>query len=100
MPPSTLVAVIFFAGPLLLADWLEDLVGSHLLVIIVEGVIRLGVIVGYMAAIGLLPDVRRIYAYHGAEHKSIHALEHGDPLEPQPFNATPPPTFAAARASC
>ena len=50
--------------------------------IIIEGVIRLAVIVGYMAAIGLLPDVRRIYAYHGAEHKSIHALENGDPLEP------------------
>lgn len=77
-----LVAVIFFAGPLLLADWLEDIVDSHLLVILIEGVIRLGVIVGYMAGIGLLPDVRRIYAYHGAEHKSIHALENGDQLEP------------------
>jgi len=77
-----LVAVIFFAGPLLLADWLEGLVGSHLLVIVIEGIIRLGLIVGYMAGIGLLPDVRRIYAYHGAEHKSIHALENGDPLEP------------------
>jgi hypothetical protein len=77
----TLVAVIFFAGPLLLADWLEGLLGSHLLVIIVEGAIRLGVIVGYMAAIGLLSDVRRIYAYHGAEHKTIHTLENGDPLE-------------------
>jgi uncharacterized protein YqhQ len=78
----TLVAAIFFAGPLLLADWLEGLVGSHTLVIVIEGVIRLGVIVGYMAVIGLLPDVRRIYAYHGAEHKTIHALENGDPLEP------------------
>src|SRR5919109_920290 len=77
-----LVAAIFFAGPLLLADWLESVVGSHLLVVIIEGIIRLGVIVGYMAGIGLLPDVRRIYAYHGAEHKSIHALENGDPLEP------------------
>jgi hypothetical protein len=76
-----LVAAIFFAGPLLLADWLEGLVGTHLLVIVIEGIIRLGVIVGYMAAIGLLPDVRRIYAYHGAEHKTIHALENGDPLE-------------------
>jgi len=77
-----LVAVIFFAGPLLLADWLEGLVDSHLVVILIEGLIRLGVIVGYMAGIGLLPDVRRIYAYHGAEHKSIHAFENGDPLEP------------------
>jgi hypothetical protein len=84
-----LVAVIFFAGPLLLADWLEGLVGSHLLVIAIEGAIRLGVIVGYMGAIGLLPDVRRIYAYHGAEHKTIHALENGDPLEPQAIQRYP-----------
>jgi uncharacterized protein YqhQ len=84
-----LVAVIFFAGPLLLADWLEGLVQSHLLVILIEGVIRLCVIVGYMAGIGLLPDVRRIYAYHGAEHKSIHALENGDPLEPSAVQRYP-----------
>jgi len=84
-----LVAVIFFAGPLLLADWLEGLVHSHLLVILIEGVIRLCVIVGYMAGIGLLPDVRRIYAYHGAEHKSIHALENGDPLEPSAVQRYP-----------
>src|SRR5438093_6577011 len=76
------VAVIFFAGPLLLANWLDSLLESHLAVVIVEGVIRLAVIVGYVGLIGLLPDVRRVYAYHGAEHKSIHALENGDPLEP------------------
>ncbi len=76
-----LVAAVFFAGPLLIADWLEDVLGSHLLVIVVEGMIRLSVIVGYVGFIGLLPDVRRMYAYHGAEHKSIHALENGDPLE-------------------
>jgi hypothetical protein len=85
----TLVAVIFFAGPLLLADWLEGLFDSHLLVIVIEGIIRLGVIVGYVAGIGLLPDVRRIYAYHGAEHKSIHAMEHGDPLEPRAVQRYP-----------
>jgi len=84
-----LVAVIFFAGPLLLADWLESVVHSHLLVIVIEGAIRLAVIVGYMAGIGLLPDVRRIYAYHGAEHKSIHALENGDPLEPSAVQRYP-----------
>ena len=84
-----LVAVIFFAGPLLLADWLESFLHNHTLVIIIEGVIRLAVIVGYMAGIGLLPDVRRIYAYHGAEHKSIHALENGDPLEPEAVQRYP-----------
>src|SRR3972149_6961748 len=75
------VAAVFFAGPLLLANVLEDLLDSHLLVIIIEGLIRLGVVVGYVGLIGLLPDIRRVYAYHGAEHKSIHALENGDPLE-------------------
>jgi hypothetical protein len=77
-----LVAAVFFAGPLLVANWLEDALGSHLLLVTVEGLIRLAAVVGYVGFIGLLPDVRRVYAYHGAEHKSIHALEHGDPLQP------------------
>jgi hypothetical protein len=76
-----IVGGIFFAGPLLLADLLHGILGSDLAVVAVEGLIRLGVIVGYVAAIGLMPDIRRVYQYHGAEHKSIHALEAGDPLE-------------------
>src|SRR3989442_14560373 len=95
-----LIAVIFFAGPLLLADWLESLVHSHWLVILIEGAIRLGVVVGYMAAIRLLPDVRRIYAYHGAEHKTIHALENGDPSSHERCSAIPQRTCAVERASC
>jgi uncharacterized protein YqhQ len=75
------VGGLFFAGPLLLADLLHDLLGSDLAVILVEGLIRLGIVVGYVTVIGLMPDIRRVYEYHGAEHKSIHALEHGDPLE-------------------
>lgn len=78
-----LVSALFFAGPLLLADLLEGLLDSHFMVVLVEGLIRLGVVVGYVGLIGLLPDIKRVYQYHGAEHKSIHALEAGDPLEPQ-----------------
>ncbi|MBI2913432.1 MAG: DUF1385 domain-containing protein, partial [Chloroflexi bacterium] len=77
-----LVAALFFAGPVLLSGWLDDALDSDLLVVLVEGLIRLALVVGYIGVIGLLPDVRRVYAYHGAEHKSIHALEAGDPLEP------------------
>lgn len=77
------VGGIFFAGPLLLANLLHDLLGNDLLVVIIEGLIRLGVIVGYIAGIGFMPDIRRVYEYHGAEHKSIHALEAGDPLDPE-----------------
>jgi uncharacterized protein YqhQ len=77
------IVVFFFAGPLLLADWLDNLLNSYTLAIIIEGAIRLLIVVAYVGLIGLLPDIRRVYAYHGAEHKSIHAMEHGDPLEPQ-----------------
>jgi uncharacterized protein YqhQ len=76
-----LVIAIFFVGPLLVTDWLESLFGSMLLVIIIEGVVRLAVVIAYVGLIGLMPDVRRVYAYHGAEHKSIHALENGDHLD-------------------
>ena len=79
----SIVAVIFFAGPLFLADWLHGFIGNDLLVIVVEGLIRLAIVVAYVGGIGLLPDIRRVYAYHGAEHKTIHALEHGDPLVPE-----------------
>ena len=84
-----IVGGIFFAGPLILADLLHGLLGNDLAVVAVEGLIRLGVIVGYVAAIGLMPDIRRVYQYHGAEHKSIHALEAGDPLEPESVQRHP-----------
>ena len=77
-----LVAALFFAGPVLLTRWLDDAIESDVLVVLIEGLVRLAVLVGYIGLIGLLPDIRRVYAYHGAEHKSIHALEAGDPLEP------------------
>ena len=48
-----------------------------------EGVLRLALVVGYLWLIGLLPDVKRLFAYHGAEHKTIHAYEAGAELTPQ-----------------
>jgi len=76
------VAAIFFAGPVLLTSWLEGRIDSSVVVVVIEGLIRLAILVAYIGLIGLVPDIRRVYAYHGAEHKSIHALEAGDPLEP------------------
>jgi uncharacterized protein YqhQ len=76
------VAAIFFAGPVLLTSWLEGRIDSSVVVVVIEGLIRLTILVAYIGLIGLVPDIRRVYAYHGAEHKSIHALEAGDPLEP------------------
>jgi uncharacterized protein YqhQ len=49
----------------------------------VDGLLRLAVFFLYIGGIGLIPDIRRVFAYHGAEHKSIHAYEHGIPLEPR-----------------
>jgi uncharacterized protein YqhQ len=48
---------------------------------VVEGVIRLGVLVGYLVLLGRSPQVRRVFGYHGAEHMTIHAFEHRRPLD-------------------
>jgi uncharacterized protein YqhQ len=48
-----------------------------------EGIVRLALMVGYIVAISRMPDVRRVFAYHGAEHKAINALEAGAPLDPR-----------------
>jgi uncharacterized protein YqhQ len=48
---------------------------------VVDGVLRLLVFFAYIWAVGFMPDIRRVFAYHGAEHKSIHAYEHGMPLD-------------------
>src|SRR6266851_826026 len=79
------VAVVFalalFIGlPLLLAGVTVHKTGGFLFVL-VEGVIRVGLVLGYLALIALLPDVRRVFQYHGAEHKTINAFESGWPLE-------------------
>lgn len=50
---------------------------------VLEGVIRLGLLVGYIWAIGFLPDVKRLFGYHGAEHKTINAFEAGVELTPE-----------------
>jgi uncharacterized protein YqhQ len=49
--------------------------------LVLEGVIRLGLLIGYLWLIGRLPDIQRVFAYHGAEHKSINAMEAGEPLD-------------------
>lgn len=74
------VVVVFFAVPILVAHWLEGAGAHRLAVVALETAIRLGLFVGYVAAIGLMPDIRRVFQYHGAEHMTIHAYEAGQPL--------------------
>jgi uncharacterized protein YqhQ len=73
---------IFFVTPVFLAgiadNWLHSWWGAHA----VEGLVRLGLFIGYVSLIGLFPDIQRVYMYHGAEHMTIHAFEHSDPLTP------------------
>jgi uncharacterized protein YqhQ len=75
------VIAIIFVGPVLATGWLEGAIGNERLVALVEGLIRLGVLLAYLYLIGLLPDIRRVFAYHGAEHKAINALEDDAALE-------------------
>lgn len=60
-------------------------VGGGLAFSVVEGVLRLGVLVGYLWALSRNAQVKRVFAYHGAEHMTIHAFEHRVALEPAPI---------------
>src|SRR5215469_17197125 len=72
--------VLFIGLPLLLASFAVHRSGSFAFVA-VEGLIRVGLVLGYLSAISLLPDVRRVFQYHGAEHKTINAFESGWTLD-------------------
>jgi uncharacterized protein YqhQ len=71
---------IFIGLPLLLAGVTVHR-PSGFQFVLVEGVIRVALVLGYLAAIALLPDVRRVFQYHGAEHKTINAFESGWALD-------------------
>ncbi len=86
---------IFFLVPLLLVGLIDRFITSALVSNLIEGVLRLGLFLGYIWLIGLLPDIRRFFAYHGAEHKTINAYEAGAPLDPASVAA-----YATAHTRC
>jgi uncharacterized protein YqhQ len=73
--------LLFKVSPALLTDWI-GIKGTGQFVII-EGLIRVGIFVLYLTVISLLPDLRRVFQYHAAEHKAINAYEAGEELEPE-----------------
>lgn len=79
-----LAVVLAVALFMLLPFWLSDLLGKYIrnasLVAILEGFFRIVIFVGYIVAISLMKDIRRLYMYHGAEHKCINCIERGRPL--------------------
>ncbi|MGQ9628183.1 MAG: DUF1385 domain-containing protein [Anaerolineae bacterium] len=72
---------VFFLTPMLLVDLIDEYLGSSVLASVLEGLIRLGMFLIYVFAIGFLPDIRRVFAYHGAEHKVVNAYEDKAPLD-------------------
>jgi uncharacterized protein YqhQ len=72
--------LLFKVGPALITDWIGIEAGWF---VIVEGLIRVTVFILYLSLISLLPDLRRVFQYHAAEHKVINAYEAGEELEPQ-----------------
>ncbi len=86
---------IFFLIPSALAQWLERFGVSPMISSGVEGVVRLALFLAYVWLIGLAPDIRRVFAYHGAEHKTINAFEAGAELEPSVVAR-----FSTAHARC
>ncbi len=86
---------IFFLGPLFLVGTIDRFITSSLLSNVIEGLIRLVMLLGYIFAIGFVPDIKRVFAYHGAEHKTINAYEDGASLEPAVVS-----TYTTAHARC
>jgi uncharacterized protein YqhQ len=80
---SLVLAVgLFFVIPVGLTSLIKDQLGSAFLFWLVEGVLRTAIFIGYIVAISRLPDLRRVFEYHGAEHKTISCYEAEDELVP------------------
>jgi uncharacterized protein YqhQ len=74
--------LLFKVGPALIVDKLVP-VHSGGWFVVVEGLVRVTIFILYLFLISLLPDLRRVFEYHAAEHKAINAYEAGEPLEPE-----------------
>ncbi len=89
------VVGVFFLLPMFLVGLVDRVIASDFLSTLLEGLIRVGLFLAYLWAISLMPDIRRVFAYHGAEHKTVNAQEAGVPLEPAQVQA-----FSTAHTRC
>jgi uncharacterized protein YqhQ len=81
---SLLFAVgLFFVLPVTVASFWKDELGSSVVFVVVEKLIRISIFLGYLWAISHIRDLRRVFEYHGAEHKVISNYEAGEPLSPE-----------------
>jgi uncharacterized protein YqhQ len=74
--------VLFFLIPVGLTSLIKDQLGSSVLFWVIEGLVRTGIFLGYLLLLSRLPDLRRVFEYHGAEHKTISCYEAGLSLTP------------------
>ena len=87
---------LFFMVPLFATRYLIDpYIDSALLSVVLEGLIRIGIFIAYLKLISLMPDIKRVFAYHGAEHKVVNAYEAGVPLEVESVK-----NYSTAHARC
>jgi uncharacterized protein YqhQ len=78
---ALLVVALFFLAPLFLTKLLDSLLPNTIAFTLIEGIIRLAIFIAYLKVIGLMPDIKRVFTYHGAEHKTVNAYEAGVPME-------------------
>lgn len=71
---------LFVLLPYFVSSLITKYTDSTVLLAVVEGVIKVGIFIGYMAVISLMPDIKRTFMYHGSEHKCINCIESGKPL--------------------
>jgi len=71
---------VFILGPTLLTNFLKNIVSNTLLLNLIEGFIRVALFVAYVYLVSKLDDIKRVFMYHGAEHKTIHCYEHKEEL--------------------
>ncbi len=77
----TFAIALFFVTPLFLTKIIDPYIHSSLVFNLIEGFLRLAIFIAYLKVITLMPDIKRMFAYHGAEHKAVNAYEDGVPLE-------------------
>ncbi|MBQ4424913.1 MAG: DUF1385 domain-containing protein [Lachnospiraceae bacterium] len=75
-----LALALFLVLPVLIAGWLRPLISSRFGISLIEGLLRVGIFLLYVWLISRMKDIRRVFMYHGAEHKCINCIEHGLPL--------------------
>ena len=71
---------LFMMLPAFIGELIDKVIDNRIIMSAIEGVIRLGIFLGYVALISLMKDIQRTFMYHGAEHKCINCVEHGLPL--------------------